>query len=256
MKTAGIDVGFDTIKIAVMENGKILAKRIGDSGCADRSGMIAKLYQDALNSAGLKADDIEKTVATGIGKFDVKFAADHITDPVALAKAAKYCFAGATCVVDVGADQTRVVSFEGEQIKGIVVNQKCMAGLGLVLDVIADRLGYTLDEISRFSEGADKGVFVNDGCAVFAELDSLEELNKGTPKEQVMGAVINTVVVRLNSILRDKVTPAKDATVLFGGVSQNTAVINGLRARSGVNFIIPEDAVYGGAIGCALLAAS
>ena len=255
MKTAGIDVGFDSIKVAVMDGGKVVAKATGVSGCIGRVATIEKLYNEALAAAGFKADDVEKVFATGTGRFDVKFAADQITDAIAGAKAAKFFFDGVTNVVDIGADQTRVVALDGDKFKEVTLNQKCMAGLGLALDVMSDRLGYTLDEVSKFPAGADKGTFVNDGCAVFAELDSLEELNKGTPKDQVMGAVINTVVIRLNSILHDKVMPAKDTTVLLGGVSRNAAVINGLKARSGVNFIIPEDAVYGGAIGCALAAA-
>lgn len=255
MKTAGIDVGFDTIKVAVMADGKVLAKAVGEAGCIGRENHIGQLYGEALAAAGLQAGDVEKVFATGVGKYSVKFAADHITDAFAEAKAAKYFFKGATAIVDIGADQTRVVALEGDGIKEIVLNQKCMAGLGLILDVMADRLGYSLDEISKLEAGADKGVFVNDGCPVFAELDSLEELNKGTPKEQVMGAVINTVAYRLNSILHDKVMPAKDTTVLLGGVSQNAAVVGKLEARSGVRFIIPEDALYGGAIGCAVAAA-
>ena len=256
MKTAGIDIGFDMIKIAIANDGKIVGKAIGEAGCIGREGNIDKLYGEALSAAGLKSDDIEKVVATGIGKFSVKFATDHISEALADAKAAKFFFGGATSVVDIGADETIVVTLDGDNITEIVENQKCMAGLGLVLDVTSNRLGYSLDEISQFKAGVDKGTFVNDGCPVFAELDALEELNKGTPREQIMGAVINTVVVRLNAILRDKVMPAKDATVLLGGVSKNAAVVDGLKARSGVNFIVPEDAVYGSAIGCALFAAS
>ncbi|MDR0469352.1 MAG: acyl-CoA dehydratase activase [Peptococcaceae bacterium] len=256
MKTAGIDVGFDTIKVAVMDGEKVLAKSSGISGCIGRAAAIDKLYGEALVGAGLKADDIEKVVATGIGKYDVKFAADHITDAIAEAKAARYFFPDAASVVDIGADQTRVVAMDGDRFNEVTLNQKCMAGLGLILDVMADRLGFSLDEVSKFEAGADKGTFVNDGCPVFAELDSLEALNDGVPKDQIMGAVINTVVVRLNSILHDKVMPAKDATVLLGGVSRNAAVINGLKARSGVNFIVPDDALYGSAIGCALIAAN
>lgn len=256
MKTAGIDVGFDMTKVAIAVDGKVVAKALGESGCIGREGNIEKLYAQALSEAGLKADDIEKVIATGIGKFSVKFASDHISDALADAKAAKFFFDGATSVVDVGADETVVVTLDGDNITEIVENQKCMAGLGLVLDVTSHRLGYSLDEISQFAADADKGTFVNDGCPVFAELDSLEELNKGTPREQVMSAVINTVVVRLNAILRDKAMPSKDATVLLGGVAKNAAVVSRLKARSGVDFIIPDDAVYGGAIGCAIFAAS
>ena len=256
MKTAGIDVGFDTIKVAVMADGRVVGKAAGEAGCFGRGDNIERLYQEALKSAGLAAGDIEKVFATGIGKFSVKFASDYITDGIAEAKAARFFFDGATSVVDVGADQTRVVTLDGDKIREVTLNQKCMAGLGLLLDVVSHRLGFTLDEVGKFAAGADKGTFVNDGCPVFADLDSLEALNDGVPKDQVMGAVINTVVYRLHSILRDKVMPAKDTTVLLGGVSQNAAVVAGLKARSGVDFIIPPDAVYGGAIGCALAAAS
>jgi predicted CoA-substrate-specific enzyme activase len=256
MKTVGIDVGFDTIKAAVMDDGKLLAKAACDAGCVGRDGNIDKLYSDVLAEAGLSSGDVDKVVATGIGKFSVKFAADHIADAVAIAKAAKFFFDGAVSVVDIGADKTHVVTLAGDGISEVVQNQKCMAGLGLLLDVMANRLGYTLDEVGAFGAGADGGVFVNDGCPVFAELDSLEALNKGKPRDKVMGAVINTVVYRLNSILRDKVMPDTKATVLLGGVSQNAAVVSGLKARSGVEFIIPEDAVFGGAIGCALIAAA
>ena len=257
MKTAGIDVGFDMIKVAVMDDGKIVAKTIGEAGCIGREGNIDKLYGEALAAVGLKAEDIRKVVATGIGNFSVGFAADYISDAVADANAARFFFKGAASVVDVGADKTRLVTLDpdGDGIREAVQNQKCMAGLGLALDVISNRLGYTLDDISKFEAGADNGTIVNDGCPVFAELDSLEELNKGTPKEQVMGAVINSVIIRLNAILRDKVMPSKEKTVLLGGVSRNAAVISGLEARSGVKFMIPEDAVYGSAIGCALSAA-
>ena len=255
MKTAGIDVGFDTTKVAIAEDGKIIAKSRGETGAADREKNINDLYNEALGSAGLKPGDVEKVVATGIGKFSVNFATDHIADAVAQAKAARHFSNSATSVVDIGADKSRVVTLDGDAIKEVVLNQKCMAGLGLLLDVMSNRLGYTLDETSKFETGADKGLFVNDGCPVFAEMDSLEALNNGAPKDQVMGAVINTVVYRLNSILHDKVMPDKDATVLIGGVSQNAAVINGLKARSGLNFMIPDDAVFGSAIGAALIAA-
>ena len=255
MKTVGIDVGFDTIKIAVMVDGKLVAKARGETGIIGREDNIDKLFAEALAAAGLSPADIDKTIATGIGKFNVKFAADHVSDAIALSKAAKHFSKDAACVVDIGADKTNVVTLDGDGIKEIVLNQKCMAGLGLGLDVMSHRLGYTLDEVGAFQPEADKGTFVNDGCPVFAELDSLEELNKGTPKEQVMGAVINAVIVRLSSIMRDKVMPDSKNTVLFGGVSCNMAVVNGLKKRTGIDFIIPEDSVYGAAIGCALAGA-
>ena len=254
MKTAGIDVGFDTIKVVIADDGKIVAKAIGEAGCMDRAANIEKLYNEALSSAGLKTADVDKVAATGIGKFSVGFADDRISDAVAQAKAARHFHEGAASVVDVGADKTHVVILENGGISEVVLNQKCMAGLGLMLDVMANRLGYTLEEVSGMEAIAGNGVAVNDGCPVFAELDSLEALNRGVPKEEVMNAVIDAAVYRINSILHDKIRPDSENTVLLGGVSANAALVSRLKERSGISFIVPEDAVYGGAIGCALAA--
>ena len=254
MKTAGIDVGFDTVKIAIADDGNIIAKGIGEVGCIGRTQSIGSLYDNALASAGLQRSDVDKVVATGIGKFSVDFASDHISDATAQVKAARHFCGDAGSVVDIGADKTHVVVLDGDSIKEVVYNQKCMAGLGLILDAMANRLGYALDDLGGLDAQADAGVTVNDGCPVFAELDSLEALNRGAPKNQVMSAVIDTVVCRVNSILHDKVTPDKSKTVLLGGVSKNAAVVSRLKARSGVDFLVPEDAIYGSAIGCALVA--
>jgi len=256
MITAGIDVGFENIKILVQNDGKVLAKGSTRSGGAGRSKAIEKLWNEILDKAGLSSSDVGKVVATGMGRFDVTFAHEHVVEAVADAKAARFFLPSATSVVDIGADQVRVVTMgEKESILEVVLNQKCMAGLGTLLKYMAKRLRMTLEEVSALGSDASKESVVNDGCPVFAELGALELLNFNVPKEEVMSAVIDAVVVRLNSILNDKIKPAKDSTVLIGGVSKNTAVVDRLKARSGVDFIIPEDAEYGGALGAALLAA-
>jgi benzoyl-CoA reductase subunit D len=109
--------------------------------------------------------------------------------------------------------------------------------------------------MSRLPGSSHIDAAVNDGCSVFAELDALGLLNRNTPREEVARAIIEAVAVRVNAILNDKIKPAKDATVLVGGVSKNTAVVNALKRRSGINFVIPEQAEYAGALGAALIAA-
>jgi benzoyl-CoA reductase subunit D len=99
------------------------------------------------------------------------------------------------------------------------------------------------------------GLSVNDGCAVFAEMDALGLLSRNVPRQDVARAVIEAVAVRINAILNDKLKPARDTTVLVGGVSKNTAVVNALQRRSEIGFIIPEYPEYTGALGAALMAA-
>ena len=112
----------------------------------------------------------------------------------------------------------------------------------------------TLDEMSRISLSDNVDIVVNDGCAVFAELDALSLLNRNLAREDVARAIIEAVAVRVNSILNDKVKPLPNTTVLIGGVSRNTALVKVLQRRSGINFLVPARSEYAGALGAALIA--
>ena len=256
MITAGIDVGLENIKLVILDEGKIIAKGTALSGGGGRGKAIDDLWESILKEAGITAAGVSKIVATGQGKFDVSFADSNITEAVADARAARYFESSATSIVDIGADNTRVVTLgDGDAITESVVNQKCMAGMGILLQVIANRLGMTIEELSSLPLDAKNDTWVNDGCPVFAELDALELLNDGVPVDEIASAVTNTVIVRLNSVLNDKIVPAKTTTVLIGGLTKNKAVVDGLKLRSEIDFIIPDDAEYGGAIGAAIIAA-
>jgi benzoyl-CoA reductase subunit D len=255
MITAGVDVGFENTKIVILDDGKIIAKSSSLSGGSGRARTAEKLWAETLQSAGLSKTDIAKVVATGQGKGDVFFADQNVTDAVADSRAARFVHPAATSVFDVGTDQARLVNLkDGDGIQEVVMNQKCMACLGLLLENTADRLEMTLDEIGALPVGVSAGKIVNDGCPVFAELDMLELLNDGVSKEQIAGAVVDMIAVRLNSILNDKIRPSKSTTVMIGGMTKSAAVVQALKARSEIDFIIPEAAEYGAAMGAAMIA--
>jgi len=254
MITAGIDVGIENTKVVILKNGKVVARVTASSGGANRGKTAEQALKDALAAAKISPSDVGKIVATGQGKGDVKVAVECVVEPVADAKAARFLYPRAACVVDVGADQVRVVTLDDQaKISEVVMNQKCAAGLGILLKAMARTLDMTLDDMSKLS--GDGNATVNDACGVFAEMDALGLLNRRVPREDVARAVIEAVAVRVNSILNDKVKPAKDSTVLVGGVSRNKAVVAALKKRSGINFIIPEQSEYAGALGAAIIAA-
>jgi predicted CoA-substrate-specific enzyme activase len=255
MITGGIDVGIESLKAVVLKDGEVLARGTGLSGGANRAKSAEKVWSEILAKARLSPSDVNKVVATGQGKGDVAFARDHITEPVADARAARFLYPEATSVVDIGADQVRVVTLGPEDsILEVTMNQKCAAGLGILLRSMARTLGMTPEEMGQLSGKPPDEVTVNDVCAVFAEMDALGLLNRNFTREDIARAIIEAVAVRVNSILNDKIRPQKDTTVLVGGVSRNTAVIKALKRRSGINFLIPEQAEYAGALGAALLA--
>ncbi len=255
MITAGIDVGFNKVKIVLLKDGKVIAKAIDVSGTAKRAAVTDRLWKEALAAAGISQADVEKVVVTGQGKKDIAFADMQVVEPVADAAAARFLCPEATSVVDIGADQFRVVTLgEGDTIQEVVLNQKCAGGLGTFLTYMARRLEMSLDEFSALDPHYGDCV-VNDGCPVFAELDAQSLLNRSTPVKDVACAIIRAVAVRMNSILDDKIRPSKTNTLLIGGVTKNQAMMTALRERSGIAFIIPEDAEFAGALGAALIAA-
>jgi predicted CoA-substrate-specific enzyme activase len=254
MITAGIDVGIENTKVVILKDGKVVGRAMAPSGGANRGKSAEQALHEALAAAKISPSAVGNIVATGQGKGDCAFARDRVVEPVADAKAARFLYPGAACVVDVGADQVRVVTLgENDSISEVVMNQKCAAGLGILLKSMARTLGMTLDDMSRIS-GECKAI-VNDSCGVFAEMDALDLLNRNVPREEVARALIEAVAVRVNSILNDKIKPAKDSTVLVGGVSRNKAVVAALKKRSAINFLVPGESEYAGALGAAIFAA-
>jgi (R)-2-hydroxyacyl-CoA dehydratese activating ATPase len=256
MITAGIDVGVDAVKVVVLKDGKVVSRSTASSGGGDRAASAEAAFQEALKSAGIKAADVNKIVATGQGKNDVSAAVQRVVEPVAAAKAARYLYPSARAVVDVGADQIRLVAMDSAgKIEEAVLNQKCAAGIGVFLRSISRRMGISLEEMSRMTGKAADQVIVNDSCAVFAGLDAVALLQDETPAQDIAQAVHEAMAARINAVLNDKVFPPKNATVLVGGVAKNEGIVKALKKRSGIKFMIPDEPEYACALGAALIGA-
>ena len=251
MIIAGIDVGIENTKVAVLKDDIVIGRSTISTGGADRPGQVQKAYEDALSAAGVGAGDVEKVVATGKGKFDVAFAAEVFTEMIAAARAAKYYFPEATSVMSVGADETlAAVLGDARPVGEFALNQKCTAGLGTFLTYLVQRLGMTIEQAGA-SDGPDAGV-MNDGCVVFSELDALSLMNNGAAPEAIMATAIRAAATRAATVLSDLTASPGTATVLFGGLTKNPAFVKALEKFCGKKFLIPEYAEFGGAVGAAI----
>lgn len=256
MITVGIDMGIETIKAVVLKDGKVVARGTASSGGADRGASAEKVWKEVLKVAGISETEVKKVVATGQGKNDIRFAGERVVEPVAIARAARFLYPTARTAIDVGADQVRVVTIDASgEIAEVVLNQKCAAGIGIFLRSIARRLGISLEEMSRMTGKAAGSVSVNDSCAVFAELDAIALLHDDTPISEIVQAIHDAMATRINSVLNDKIIPEKNSSVLVGGVAKNSGVVNALKKRSGISFMIPEQPEFACALGAALIAA-
>jgi len=252
MITAGIDVGIEFTKAVIMKDGAVIGKAQELSGGAKRPDTVDEVYKAALKNANVSADDVQKIISTGKGKFDVPFANDNLAEVLTAAKAAKLITPEATTVISVGADEIVVATLDDNKIDEFVINQKCAAGLGLFLEWIADRLDMSLDELSAL-EGPPS-TQVNDGCIVFAELDALSLLNRGEDPKEVAKAVIEACAWRTSTTINDIYKARNSCIVMIGGLARNGAFIKALERISGLNFIIADHPEYCGAVGAAALA--
>ncbi|MDR1204871.1 MAG: acyl-CoA dehydratase activase [Peptococcaceae bacterium] len=255
MITAGIDMGYESVKIVLLKDGAVVGRAKGESGGAGREAAARKAWEEGLRNAGIAEGDVNRVVATGSGKYNVEFADDQITEGLSALKAIRFLCPDATAVIDAGADETLVATVKGERIGEMAVNQKCAAGLGAFLSYMARRLELTLDEMSGLGRPGADSPAVNDGCVVFAELEALSLLNQGASPEEVAAAVTEIAAVRASSVVNDITVPAWNRVALVGGLTKNTAFVNALKVHAGMDFVIPGEAEYAGAVGAALFAA-
>ena len=254
MVTAGIDVGVKTVKAVIVKDNKVIASDLASSNGFERSKAAKQLWDKVLEQAKMWASDIDGVIATGTGKMDVSFADDSIVEPVADVQAARWLFPSARTVIDVGAEQARVVKFdETGKVLNYTLNQQCGAGLGSFAEAMARALEVPLDEMSELALKSKSNTPINAECGTYAGLDVVSLIHDNTEKADIARAVIDAIANKISSTIN--LTNIEKDIVLIGGMARNTGVVEALKERMGVEFLIPEEPELAGALGAALITA-
>lgn len=240
----GIDLGSRTIKVAALEGGRLVDQQIRESGFDPHGqalGMIAG-YQPA------------RVVATGYGRHLAQkhFADEVITEIKAHALGARYHFPGCTTVVDIGGQDSKVISLRANgSIQNFQMNDKCAAGTGKFLEIMAASLGFRLDEFGPAALQSDQEVAINSMCTVFAESEVISLKNHGAPPADIARGVHLSVVNRIVAMLSR--IGYGESLVFSGGVARNTCIVGMLRERlDNVRVDSPPAPDIVGALGAAL----
>jgi (R)-2-hydroxyacyl-CoA dehydratese activating ATPase len=246
MRAAGIDIGSRTVKLAVVEDGELdLARKALNSH--DPIETVRALLQ------GIEYDSI---VATGYGRHLVKDLLECavISEIKAFALGAREIMPTCRMVLDIGGQDTKAISLtEGGEIHKFEMNDKCAAGTGRFLEVMAAALGYTLDEFPKAALSAGKAEKINSMCTVFAESEVISLTARGAARNEVALAIHKAIVSRSVALLR-RVAPAEE--VFFaGGVALNEAVRVLIGSELGKPIFVPPDPQTVGAFGAALYSA-
>lgn len=239
----GIDIGSRTIKAAAVRDGKLQDYQVAESGFDPQRQSLEMV----------KKYSPKKIIATGYGRHLAQkhFAEDVITEIKAHAIGARYFFPACRTVLDVGGQDSKVIALDGSgKVANFHMNDKCAAGTGRFLEIMALSLGIPLSRFGTRALQASKDVKVNSMCTVFAESEVISLKNHGVPSEDIARAVHLSVVERLAAMLHR--LGYGDSVVFTGGVAKNEAIVQLLGEKLEIDMVVPNIPDVVGALGAAL----
>jgi len=252
MLFAGVDVGSRTAKVVVLKDNNIFATNLISTG-PDSAGTAMTVLESALGKEGISIDNLSYIVTTGYGRYIAPFADESISEIFCHAKGVNRIFPSSRTVLDMGGQDCKAIRINerGEHIN-FLMNDKCAAGTGRFMEVMAEALGVPIDEIGERSLKARGVVKISSTCAVFARHEVLLYRRKGFPLEDILAGLHEAVASRVFGLLK-KVGVEEDF-VITGGIAYNTGVVRRVERLVGVKALIPPDPQLTGALGAAILA--
>jgi len=255
MITTGIDCGAKNTKTIILQDGKIIGKGKVLTGF-DQEKAVEQSLENALQTAGIMREDIQKIFGTGSGGGKaVKMAQGSINEIKAMSKGAHYFFPNARTVTDVGAEEARAAKIDenGNPID-FAINEKCAAGAGAFIETMARALDVTVEEMGPLYFQSHKEIPINAQCVIFAESEVVGLIHAKTDKPDISKAIHDSMASRIASMIR-RIGVNKDI-VMVGGVGYNPGFMAAMKKELKVDTIyIPDEPEYVSAFGAAILAA-
>jgi benzoyl-CoA reductase subunit D len=264
MFTAGIDMGARTVKVVFLEELKVDGAPQLKWGVKqthiifpedlDMDVAAEKAYTEALQAAGVAREQIDRVIATGAGRKQVKFAQDSVTEVSAGARGAVYMCPSARTVIDVGAEEGRGIKADADgKVVDFAGNEKCAAGAGAFAESMSRALQLSLEDFGAASLRSQKTIPMNAQCTVFAESEVVSLIHANTPKEDIAKAVLDAVASRVTAMARR--VGIEEDVVLIGGMVHNPGFVQSLKNALGVQkVLLPDLPEFVGALGAALVA--
>lgn len=249
----GIDVGSLSTESVVLDGeGKMVGFSIVRTGANSTDAANASLDQ-ALGAAHVSRENIQALIATGYGRISIPFADRKVTEISCHAYGACHLFPNIGTVIDMGGQDSKVIYVgKGGKVLDFNMNDKCAAGTGRFLEVMADRLQVSLDDMGPLSLEAGGEVQISSVCTVFAESEVVSLVAQNHPKDEVIRGLHKAIVNRVWSMVRS--IGVHGEVAMTGGVAKNSGVVRMMREKLGKPILVHEEPQIVGALGAALLA--
>lgn len=251
-RTAGIDVGSITAKAAVMGDGVLLGTRVIFTGYnSEAAGR--RVFDELLGELGLGRTGIDRVVATGYGRKSVATADKAVTEIMCHAAGAHFLDPSIRSVIDIGGQDSKAIAMgENGRLLNFAMNDKCAAGTGRFLEVMARALEADLDAFGELSIRAKKPARISNLCTVFAESEVISLIAKGEKRENIIAGIHEAIASRI-AAMASRIGLA-EPVMMTGGVARNLGVVRALEKAIGMQVVVSPHAQVNGAIGAAAIA--
>ena len=246
---AGIDIGSTMTKVVIMNDG-IISSIIGPTGPEQRR-LANRVMENALNQAGLPFEAITYLVATGYGRINVPFADKQVTEISCHAKGVAYLFPECKTIIDIGGQDSKGITIAHGRPTDFVMNDKCAAGTGRFLEVIAEALGITIEDLGGMALKSKQPAQISNICTVFAEQEVVARLAEGVPLNDLVAGILESLASRISRMV--KRLKVANEVVITGGGAKNAGLVKALSDKLGYATLVPPEPLITGAVGAALL---
>ena len=251
MYFVGLDIGSSMTKVVIIdEHDKIIVQSTGPTGAEHRR-LAYKVMQEALQRADLSIDQISYIIATGYGRINTPFADRQMSEITCQAAGVHSVFPGVKTAIDIGGQDAKGLKIDKGRLTDFVMNDKCAAGTGRFLEVLADTLGIRIEDFGSLSLKAKNKVPVNNFCTVFARDEITARISEGKAIHDVIAGVHDAIAGRVvNMVRKIKIEPE---VVFTAGLASNIGVVRAMEEHLGLKVSIPPYPFTTVALGAAVL---
>lgn len=248
MYRVGIDIGSTASKVCILAEGNPPVYEVLPTGW--NSKITAGIIREELEK---RIGDVAraKIVATGYGRISVEYADKVITEITCHGRGGAELVGGDCSIVDVGGQDTKFINVRNGRAVDFLMNDKCAAGTGKFIEVMANRLGLTIEELFEEAQRGEP-IPISSICTVFAESEVINYMGEGRRKEDLAAGVIDSVAVKVVTLMQKR--DIMDPLIITGGLSSNAFFAELLSRKLGRTVRSMPDGRYAGALGAALLA--
>lgn len=251
MIAAGVDIGSTTSKAVLLDDHRIISKCIIITG-AESAKAAELVLHEILNLANLSLPDIGYIIATGYGRVIVPYAKETITELTCHARGANWLFPSVKTILDMGGQDCKAIRCDEKgQLLNFMMNDKCAAGTGRFLELMARVMGLSLGDLGEMALDAKTEVRINSTCAVFAKTEVTTLIREGRDRRDVLAGLHNAIADRVYNLLRG--VGIEPDLAITGGIGKNPGIVDKIEKRIGFKALIPEEPQIVGALGAALL---